>query len=393
MMEIWYQFKEFFWPSLEPLTPTQETAKISRDQQIDGNIQSFKPKKQAAVALDEARRLNDVENERRKSADQKATTYLAFVAAILPLILTVTTAFWDKKAGNVPLWLNIGLLIIAIIYTIRAGKWAFEVLKVAPSHRLGASDFDKAWKQTDPTLHLTQSILQTIRLNEDGTNQKISSIKMTHEFLFRAFIAFFLLLAVNILWPVVELIGPRQDPWLASSQTTLRAVQEIDEFHQTVIEKGVTRERLATWCNEHGLGQLSIISIKPSGAPVSPLAASAIRHARGTAPDAKVNMRCNGKVIADADVWLIPKGQPANIDPMNLIHRGGLIEFGFVADKWQSRSYWPHNIKGDGYKALPSILISESFQAGLDNQKPVALVHVEYRNNILQLGPDFAHRK
>jgi hypothetical protein len=384
---------EFFWPRLEPLTTTQETAKAARDQQNETYIRSLKPKKQAAVALDEARRLSDAENERRRSADQKATTYLAFVAAILPLILTVTTAFWDKKAGNVPLWLNISLLIVAVLYTLRAGKWAFEVLKVTASHRLGASDFDKAWKQTDPTIHLTQSILQTIRLNETGTNEKVSGIKMTHAFLFRAFIAFFLLLAVNILWPVVDSIRPRQDLWVASSQTTLRAVHEIDNFHQSVIEKETTRQSLTAWCNKHGLGPLSVVRVKPIGSPISTLPASVKSQTRGYRPDASASIRCGGQVVAVAYVWFLPKWQPANIDPINLIYRGGLIEFGFVTGEWQNRSYWPHNVKDAGHLALPPILLSESFQTGPANQKPVALVHVEYHKSILRFGPDFKHRK
>lgn len=392
-MKIWYIAREFFWPKLEPFTPEQETAMASRDKQSDTLIRSFNPKKQAAVALDEARRLNDVENERRRSADQKATTYLAFVAAILPLILTVTTAFWDKKAGNVPLWLNISLLIVAILYTLRAGKWAFEVLKVTASHRLGVSDFDKAWKQTEPTTHLTQSIMQTIRLNEAGTNEKVSGIKMTHAFLFRAFIAFFLLLVVNILWPTVESIRPHKDLWLASSQTTLRAIQETDKLNQTVVERGVTHQSLAAWCKEHDLGQLSVISVKPSGSPISSLHPSVKSHTRGYRPDTKTRIRCGGQAIADAYVWFLPNVQPTNIDPMSFIYRGGLNEFGFVSGEWQHLSYWPHNVKGGGYLALPQILLTESFQVSSIDQKSLAFVHVEYNKGILRFGPDFQHRK
>lgn len=365
----------------------------ARDQQNDTHIRSLTPKKQAAIALDEARRLSDAENERRRSADQKATTYLAFVAAILPLILTVTTAFWDKKAGDVPLWLNISLLIIAILYTLRAGKWAFEVLKVKASHRLGFSDFDKAWKQAEPTIHLTQSILQTIRLNEPGTNEKVSGIKMAHAFLFRAFVAFFFLLVVNILWPVSALMRSPSDPWFASSQTALRAVNEIDKLHRTVIEKGTTRQSLATWCTEHRLGKISVISAKPSSSPSSSLPLPAKASTRGTAPNAKINIRCGNRVIAAAYVWIMPTGQFARIDPMSLIHRGGLSEFGLVANKSEIQKHWPHPIETAGYSSLPHVLASEVYVIRVANEKPMALVHVEYRNDILRFGPDFAHGK
>jgi hypothetical protein len=387
------RFIEFFWPRLTPFTATQRTAMTARDQQNDTCIRSLKPKKQATVALDEARRLSDAENERRRSADQKATTYLAFVAAILPLILTVTTAFWDKKAGDVPLWLNISLLIIAILYTLRAGKWAFEVLKVKASHRLGFSDFDKAWKQVEPTIHLTQSILQTIRLNETGTNEKVSGIKMAHAFLFRAFVAFFFLLVVNILWPVSEFMRPPNDPWFASSQTALRAVNEVDKLHRTVIEKGTTRQSLATWCTEHRLGKLSVITVKPSGSPSSSLPLPAKASPRGAAPNAKINIRCGNRVIAAAYVWIMPTGQFARIDPMSLIYRGELSEFGLVANKSEIQKHWPHPIDTAGYSSLPHVLASEEYVIRVANEKPMALVHVEYRNDILRFGPDFAHEK
>jgi hypothetical protein len=211
------------WPRLDPLSVAQVTDKKTRDAKKDGLIHALTLKKQASVALEEARRLADMENERRKTADQKATTYLTFVAAIIPLILTFASALWDKKVGNVPPWINIALLVIALVYTLRAGKWAFEVLKVAASHRLGFSDFDQAWQKSDPITHLTRSILQTVRLNEDGTNRKVSGIKMTHAFLFRSFVSFFLLLVVNILWPMIDALAAQQNLWRFFHEPTVKA--------------------------------------------------------------------------------------------------------------------------------------------------------------------------
>ena len=76
-----------------------EKARLTRDK---ASITKLDLTKASSTALDEARRFADAEEDRRRVADQKATTYLAVVAALVPLVVTLATAVWDKKAGSAP---------------------------------------------------------------------------------------------------------------------------------------------------------------------------------------------------------------------------------------------------------------------------------------------------
>lgn len=143
-MSRWKRIREFFWPILEP---KNEAFKASEKQRLTNDktaITKLALSKSAGVALEEARRFADAEEDRRRVADQKATTYLAVVAALVPLVVTLATAVWDKKAGSAPTWVNMLMLGIAVAYASKAGLHAFRVLEVSASHRIGISDFAKA---------------------------------------------------------------------------------------------------------------------------------------------------------------------------------------------------------------------------------------------------------
>lgn len=197
---------ELAYPRLDTLTPEQTKQANDRRENDRKLISTLKPAKQADIALEEARRIADFETDRRKNADQKATTYLAVVAALIPLILTILATIWTDKPNGAPTWLSVLLLAIAIVYVARAGVWAFRVLEVSASHLPGVSDIDKAWRDQDPQTYLTRQILTCARLNQDGVNDKVSRIKMAHAFLLRGFLAFTFLLLINIGWFIAKVI-------------------------------------------------------------------------------------------------------------------------------------------------------------------------------------------
>jgi len=112
---------QIFWPWLEKLTPEQQKTledSLTRD---EARIDALDFGKDGDAALEEARRLADSEAERRRGTDQKAATYLPLVAALIPLVLTMVSALWEKKAGSAPIWLNMLLLGLAVAYIASAG--------------------------------------------------------------------------------------------------------------------------------------------------------------------------------------------------------------------------------------------------------------------------------
>jgi len=163
--------------------------------------------KESGAALDEVRRIADIEEDRRRGSDQKASTYLAVVATLVPLLVTLTTAVWDKQVGSAPTWLNVTTLTASIIYVSAAGVWAFRVLQVSVANRIGVRDVERAWSGGNPVQSITRQTLLCTLMNQSGINKKVTAIKFAHAFLLRAFLTFSILLMLNIAYFFADILS------------------------------------------------------------------------------------------------------------------------------------------------------------------------------------------
>lgn len=192
---------EWLWPSLTPLSPENESQQqkwlINEREKVERGPLDNK----SDVALEEARRLFDAEQERRRGADSKAGLYLAAITALMPILATILPGLWDVKISVALRYTLLGIFICALLYLMRAGLWALQTIKISPTAQLSAGDIAKIFRSNNPEENLVKQLLGTIIYNYTGTNQKISCIKMTHEFLIRAFFCFAVLLAVHVVWP------------------------------------------------------------------------------------------------------------------------------------------------------------------------------------------------
>lgn len=189
---------DIVWPILNDFTDAEkEEMKVSLEN--DNNIiKSTNWLTETDVALEEARRLNDAEMDRRKNAETKAGVYLAAVTALSPVLVSLLTGLWDDKS---PLLLNIVstiLFVLAVIYLFYAGIWAFRTLKISSFHRVDVINLSTSWKKKKPSAALVKQLLQVVRFNREGVNKKVTCIIMTHEFLLRSFLCFIFLLIIKV---------------------------------------------------------------------------------------------------------------------------------------------------------------------------------------------------
>ena len=202
------KIRDFFWPVLERPT-TCEVMESRRSESDDINsIQNTGWAAASKLALEEARLLASEEDERRKTAESKASNLLVVTAALIPLLTYLETAILDSKLANVPTWVTLPLLAIAVAYLGNAGWWAFKTVDVGAYHRVYPLDLVKIWREGKPIQK--KLIIETfiaIRRNQETVNWKVSASKMTHAFLLRAVMAFSLLLMVRIsfgLWGILK---------------------------------------------------------------------------------------------------------------------------------------------------------------------------------------------
>lgn len=172
-------------------------------------------------ALDEAQRIAAGEADRVNKSEAKATTYLAALAALVPLILTIEAANWEKKSGPAPEWARLALLSVATIYIAAAAFHAFRTLHVAGFKRVGEAELAAAWRSPHPLRRLTRETLVATRLSRDTVNSKVTGILLTRAHLVRAFAAFILLLLLD---PLFYALDPGITHSLGAEKTAERVV-------------------------------------------------------------------------------------------------------------------------------------------------------------------------
>lgn len=191
---------EWLWPRLDPLSVEQMLDQDRRKQSRNEKVRNAEWAQHAEVAIEEARRLFDAEQERRRGADNKAGIYLAAITALIPVLASVLPALWKDDIDKVFAGVSLLIFAAALSYLLRAGLWAFNTLRVSGFSQLDPVDIVESG-EGNPQQHLGKRLLQCVCLNMEGTNKKVSCIKMTHEFLLRSFLSFVAFVSVQAIWP------------------------------------------------------------------------------------------------------------------------------------------------------------------------------------------------
>lgn len=376
------KLRELVWPRLIPLSPDRRQEEQDSLTADHATINTLPIGTDTAVALEEARRLADAEADRRKGADQKASTYLAVVAGLIPLILTLAGASWEGKAGGAPTWLNMIVLGLAVAYLSAAGLWAFRVLKVAGAHRIGIGNLETAWSSGTPTADLVRQVLWCARCNFDPVNKKISSIKIAHEFLLRAFFTFAALLLFNIGWYLVSTSWPagNGDPWMRSGRNALAANAALDRLEA---ELGIQDawsllvERCRTPANGRaGALQLRMLA-NHSVAPPPELQPMLRVTGQERLRFRRIALSCGPRALGRIDIWDRPPLSGAgSLGPP--FDRPGTrhAPFRVLRD-------WPPASAGPADEVLPQVLIRQLALFGTAEQGGMAYVEASLGSGVL----------
>lgn len=210
----WLTIKEFFWPILEKLSDDEKNKEAEILEKDLSKIKANTWNDSCELALNEAKKLNELEEQRRASADSKAAIYLAAITALAPVLTSLIPGAITKFDGNKFIdGLSFIIFIYALINLLRAALWAFDTLKVSASHRVDVNELTNIWSDDDKKYEtrLVIANLSCVRRNRNGVNLKVTCIKMTHALLLRIFVAFFLLILIQSANLLISNINPSSD--------------------------------------------------------------------------------------------------------------------------------------------------------------------------------------
>ena len=189
------KLREAIWPVLD--AGTDRDGKLRREQNeslLEGIRTANWENKD--VVLEEARRLITREDERRKTAETKATIYLAVLAAIVPILLSFVkdlSVYFDTLS-DWQIILLLLLLFVAIAYLLCAGIWTFRTIQVSIHHRVDVKELVELSSTPDTVLELCRKILGSVKKNNEYVNQKVTNLRMAHAFLLRTFVGFVIII-------------------------------------------------------------------------------------------------------------------------------------------------------------------------------------------------------
>ena len=164
--------RELFWPTLAPPTPEQVVANDQMRAGWKASVNNGNWDLQSEIALEEARRMYDAEQERRRGADTKAGVYLAAVTALIPVLVSLLPTLWSDKTSKALGALSLAVFALAVAYVLRAGYSAFCVLRVSNAHTVGAGDISRCWSTQQPAASLAKSIAIKVIENYPGNTPR-----------------------------------------------------------------------------------------------------------------------------------------------------------------------------------------------------------------------------
>ena len=174
--------REFIWPCLEHPSEQIEKEKQYIDM-MEKKIASMSWRS-ASIVLEEARRLASREDERRKTAETKATIYLAILGAMVPLSAVIVKDL-SEYTSSLYSWQAIVLftnLAFAVAYLLADGWWMLRTIRVTGYVTVDVEKLLALSGNGRPELALIRAILRAAIKNRSVINDKVSSLLMAHHF-------------------------------------------------------------------------------------------------------------------------------------------------------------------------------------------------------------------
>ena len=144
--------------------------------------------------------MYDGEEERRRTAEAKATNLLIVAGALVPLLTYLMSNVQSLVIKSTVTYWIMPLIIISGSYLVAVGFWSLRCIRVGGFHKIYTTDLVSLWNsEGNVASSLAKKILKSVRLNQCLINDKISALKMAHAFLFRLVISLGVLLISQFL--------------------------------------------------------------------------------------------------------------------------------------------------------------------------------------------------
>lgn len=178
--------RDLFWPVLEDWD-SNELAEIRNSNGDEvAEILSANFECELTILVEEARRMYDGEEDRRRTAEAKATNLLIVAGALVPLLTYLMSNVQSLAIKSAVTYWIMPLIVMSGAYLVAVGFWSLRCIRVGGFHKIYTTDLVSIWNSEENVASsLVKMVLKSVRLNQGLINDKISALKMAHAFLFR----------------------------------------------------------------------------------------------------------------------------------------------------------------------------------------------------------------
>jgi len=191
---IWKEALDTLCPQPPRIDANERAAQAAAAHAEIKKISEIKGVKNVSALLETARAVLAEEDGRKTGAETRATTLLAVMATLIPLLTwAVGTATPVCSPGlGCGAWST--AFILAVFYLMAAGFWSLRTFAVDNYHCLGVEEVRRISHDPEFELAIAKETLINARLNRGTINRKLDFIKCAQRSFYQALVLLALLL-------------------------------------------------------------------------------------------------------------------------------------------------------------------------------------------------------
>lgn len=211
-------FREFFWPILEPLNEEDAKPQLEFVLQIE--------EENIDTVLNLAKKISETEEDRRKGIETKAALFLSTISIATTLVVASNTMMNSKFENGLAINISLVISFLLSLYTIRTVWFSVKALERGNYHVLGFKDINVKGNEKEYKKNLIITIATQTRANYSTVDEKVDNLSMAQAYYKRAIVV----ISLYALWVVCFALFLKKNSQEQSQQPNCKSITIINQY-------------------------------------------------------------------------------------------------------------------------------------------------------------------
>ena len=171
-------FREFFWPLLEP--------EKKGGNKIDEELEIHITDENLERAFELKSKIYDSEEDRRKSVETKSSLFLSTISVATSIVVASNALITSSEQNNLIVIVSVFISFILTLYTVRTVWFSIKALERGSYSVVGIEDINIKGDKNTYYRNLIICLSKKTKANQDTINHKVDYMTMAQEYYKRA---------------------------------------------------------------------------------------------------------------------------------------------------------------------------------------------------------------